>query len=164
MEKKEAIKEIFKLMRLYGISITDLLNVKKADFLPRKFDLLCENNGRMQRVPFDEGVSKSPLGLFPFADRNYYLEFAQQTNKVRAEAKEEKLPERDFWVDVFYIRDDINAQLELLEQPLLKGAYFARGGKLNWIVKMTEETEIMPENFYPDDTPANICYIGNLKH
>ena len=151
-------------MHLEGISIEDLVQERKRnpEFLPRKFDLLCLVNGVPHRLPFDRGRHHNPIAIFPFAHGNWYLELVQDNGKLRQDADEDRLPDRDIWLELYKLQDDLNAQLQVMRQPLLSGSYFARGGRLNWIVRFDGDRRSMPENFYDTDTPANIRYCGSL--
>ena len=151
-------------MHLDGISIEDLVEEKKrnSEFLPRKFDLLCLVDGVPHRLPFDRGRYQNPIAVFPFAEGNWYLELYQDNDKLRHDVDESRLPDRDVWLELYKLQDDLNAQLQVMEQPLLNGSYFARGGRLNWIVRFDNERRSMPENFFGPDTPANVRYCGSL--
>lgn len=162
-KKKSAILDILRQMHFNGISIEDLREEmsRNPEFLPMKFDLLCLVNGVPRRLAYDKGKDLEPIGIFPFKG-NWYLELFQSEGQLRADADENRLPDRDLWLEVYKIRDDLNAQLKIMKQPLLKGEYFARGGKLNWVVKFNGADEAMPENYYDDDTTAIIRYGGSL--
>ena len=134
---------------------------ENPDFLQKKFDLLCLIHGVPQRLPFDKGRQMNPIGIFPFSGL-WYLELTQEENMLRKDADTDRLPERDIWLEVHKLQDDLNAQLKVLKQPLLKGSYFARGGNLNWIVKFDDRRGSMPENYYDPETPATIRYCGSL--
>ena len=161
--KKEKIVQILHEMCVNGISISDLSHEmsENPDYLPQKFDLLCLVNGVPYRLPLDKGRDMNPIGIFPFHG-NWYLELAQDENMRRCNASENRLPDRDIWLEVYKLRKDINAQLRAMGKPLLEGSYFARGGKLNWIVKFGNDSDSMPENFYDSEEPATIRYCGLL--
>lgn len=162
-KKRSAILDILRQMHLSDISIEDLREEmsRNPDFLPKKFDLLCLVHGVPQRLPFAKGKDLHPIGIFPFAD-NWYLELFQSEEQLRTNADEGRLPDRDIWLEVYKLRNDLNAQLRVMKQPLLKGPYFARGGKLNWIVKFNGADEVMPENYFPAETTAIIRYGGSI--
>ncbi|MBR1825862.1 MAG: hypothetical protein IJ770_04675 [Alphaproteobacteria bacterium] len=163
MNKKEKIVQILREMYLNGITVSDLQLEQREnpDFLPKKFDLLCLVHGVPYRLPFDKGREMNPIGIFPFAG-NWYLELNQDEDLLRHQANQNRLPDRNIWLEVYKLQDDLNAQLRVMDKPLLKGSYFARGGNLNWIVKFDGGKEAMPENYYSPETPANIRYCGLL--
>lgn len=162
--KKEKVVQILREMQLNGISISDLAHemAENPDFLQKKFDVLCLIHGVPHRLPFDKGRQMNPIGIFPFAGL-WYLELAQEENMLRKDANTDRLPDRDIWLEVYKLQDDLNAQLKVMGQPLLEGSYFARGGKLNWIVKFDGKRSSMPENYYDPETPATIRYCGSLE-
>lgn len=163
-KKKRAILGILRTMHLNGITINDLVCEKSSnpEFLPHKFDLLCLVHGVPKRMSFDEGRNLHPIALFPFATGNWYLELAQDDNMLRCNVDEKRLPDRDIWLELYKLKDDLNAQLLVMDQPPLSGSYFAHGGNLNWIVRFDEEKTSMPENYYDPETVANIRYCGSL--
>lgn len=162
-KKKRAIIDILRQMHLNGISIEDLQAemFSNSEFLPQKFDLLCLINGVPHRLPYDKGKDLHPIGIFPFSG-NWYLELVQDEGKLRTDVDESRLPNRDIWLEVYKLRNDLNVQLKVMKLPLLKGSYFARGGKLNWIVKFNGDDANMPENYFEPETAAIIRYCGSL--
>ncbi|MBQ9271351.1 MAG: hypothetical protein IJ218_03705 [Alphaproteobacteria bacterium] len=164
MNKKARIVQILREMKLDGITLKDLSRemTENPDFLAQKFDLLCLVNGVPHRLPFDQGRHKEPIGIFPFAG-NWYLELTQDESQPRSSANEQRLPDRDIWLELYKLQDALNAQLRAMGKPLLSGSYFARGGNLNWIIRINGSKEPMPENYYPTDTLANIRYGASLE-
>ena len=150
-------------MQLAGITVEDLKQEIQSnpDFLPQKFDLLCLIHGVPHRLPFDKGRNMNPIAVFPFAG-NWYLELAQDEGILRHHAGESRLPDRDIWLEVYKLQDQLNAQLRIMDKPLLDGVYFARGGKLNWVVKFDGNRIAMPEDSVSSTTVAIARYCGSL--
>jgi len=161
--KKNQIVAILQKMQTEGITIEDLRNEmsQNPELLLQKFDLLCLVNGVPKRLSFDKGREMNPIGIFPFAG-NWYLELTQEEGKLRHHTDEERLPDRDIWLEVYKLQDALNAQLLAMGQPPLKGNYFARGGRLNWVVTFDGNRVAMPEDSMSSATVANVRYCGML--
>ena len=157
--KKSAIVEILRKMKANNISFADLKTemVNNPELLQQKFDLLCLINGVPQRLPFEKGKDLNPIAIFPFAG-NWYLELAQDEGVLRHHTTESRLPDRDIWLEVYKLQDPLNLQLRAMGQPLLQGAYFARGGHLNWVVTFDGNRVAMPEDCCSQTTVANVRY------
>lgn len=154
---------ILRQMSAAGISFEDLKNEmsQNPELLLKKFDLLCLINGVPQRVPFDKGRELNPIGIFPFVG-NWYLELAQEEGKLRHQVDEKRLPDRDIWLEVYKVQDSLNAQLLAMGQPQLEGKYFARGGRINWVVTFDGDHVAMPEDSASATTVAVARYCGML--
>lgn len=162
-DKKSVIVKILRKMKADGITFADLNAemVNNPELLQQKFDLLCLVNGVPKRLPFDEGRTKNPLAIFPFAG-NWYLELAQDEKMLRHHINEARLPDRDIWLEVYKIQDQLNLQLRAMGRPLLQGTYFSRGGGLNWVVTFDGNRVAMPEDSVSSAMEAIARYCGSL--
>ena len=154
---------ILRQMAAAEISFQDLRDEmsQNPELLLKKFDLLCLVNGVPTRVPFEKGRDLNPIAIFPFVG-NWYLELAQETEKLRHQVEEKRLPDRDIWLEVYKLQDALNAQLLAMGQPPLEGLYFARGGHLNWAVTFDGNRVAMPEDSLSATAVANVRYCGML--
>ena len=161
--KKNVMINILRQMSATGIGFEDLKNemAQNPELLLQKFDLLCLVNGVPKRLSFDKGCEMNPIGIFPFAG-NWYLELAQEEGKLRHHVDEKRLPDRDIWLEVYKLQDALNAQLLAMGQSPLEGNYFARGGRLNWVITFNGNRVAMPEDSVSSATVANVRYCGML--
>jgi hypothetical protein len=162
-QKKSVIVEILRKMSDNGITFKDLQNemASNPDLLMQKFDLLCLINGVPKRLSFEEGRTKNPIAIFPFAS-DWYLELAQDEGMLRHHVDESRLPDRDIWLEIYKLQDALNLQLRAMGQPELLGSYFARGGRLNWVVTFDGNRIAMPEDSCSSTKAANVRYCGML--
>lgn len=161
--KKSVIVKILREMKANDITFKDLTDemTSNPELLPQKFDLLCLVNGVPQRLPLEKGMNQNPIGIFPFAGE-WYLELAQEEGKLRHQVDEKRLPDRDIWLEIYKLQDALNLQLRAMGQPELLGSYFARGGRLNWVVTFDGNHVAMPEDSVSASTEANVRYCGML--
>lgn len=162
-DKKSVIIEILRKMKANEITFADLTAemTSNPDLLQQKFDLLCLIDGVPKRLPFDEGRTKNPIAVFPFAG-DWYLELAQDEGVLRHRVTESRLPDRDIWLEIYKIQDPLNIQLRAMGCPPLEGMYFARGGRLNWVVTFDGNRVAMPEDSCSSTKAANVRYCGML--
>jgi len=129
--KDEAVKQILGIMAANGVTVLDIENAVKAQQCPKEeenFDLLCNINGKLTRVSFEQGKDMAPIAIFPFNKSNFYL-MLDETGMVTFPPVEEK---KDLMDDtqctlVTTNRTELNEKLRELGKPILSGAYWLNG-------------------------------------
>ena len=162
--KETIINEIINLMEKNSISIAEIAdaygNNKKEAY---KYDLLCEVDGKKQRLSYDEGCVEKVIGIFPYKESSVYLETAETHNMTRQNADVAKIPPINFFNEMFNIRYTLNIALADLGFPVLNGDYFANMSFLshmNWIVSFERCNNYMIVDSYPFCVKAKIRYFG----
>jgi hypothetical protein len=85
------------------------------------FDLLfVYDDVKMRRLPFHFCRFLEPVGIFPFADDNRYIELSECENKKHTDkdVDEKRLLDVDFCMKVYAIKDQLNEHLGILKKPL----------------------------------------------
>lgn len=158
--KQKVIREITKLMHQHEISINDLEIIMNTT---TKFDLLCEVNGNLVRLPFDKGVNEKIIGIFHSKHSNMFLYVNETSESLRVEANEFKIPTIRYWEDIFKIKEELNNTLINLGFDEIDGRYFARSMHLtqaNWIVRFSKNLDRLTSDYYENRETAKIRYFG----
>ena len=167
MDKKKEIKKVLQMMQDKEVTLDDVIAYCSAKEEPQ-FDLLCEVNGTLRRLPFIKGKALNPIGIFPLRE-NIYLELDEKPLGSRPACLDKILPPLEFWEKVFKIRKQVNACLAKLHAPLLEGVYFgedttakAEDDILNWVAKMVDCPETIT-TYCSWSTHAKTRYCGYFK-
>ena len=143
MEKKQTIAIILNMMRVDGITFDDLKEARLAALRPKcteDFDLLVECDGVRQRVPFADGKGLNPIGIFPFKDAPFYMEFKETEPGEYPVKLKDLLPGANSFNRLANIMPELNAKLEELKQPVFEGTYWLNGHEWSgigyWIGKV----------------------------
>lgn len=131
MTKNEAIKQILGIMAANEITVSDVENAVKAQQRPKveeTYDLLCDVNGTLTRVPFEKGKDMEPIGIFPRKSLKLYL-LLDETGMVPFPPVEEKkkLLDEELCTLLMDNRPGLNEKLRELGKPILSGEYWLNG-------------------------------------
>ena len=172
--KQRSILRVLRIMQEEGITMNELQQMSH-NF--ESFDLLCEIDGRLKRVSFEEGKSLHPIGIFPFKDDNTYIVFdglghIANQNTMMDYAKKRKLsdvniPTVSYFEAIFKIKDKLNKALKSLYKPIFKGTYLALSPdyipEANWIVSFFDNAKNLSSDFYEAKEESRVCYIKKFK-
>ncbi|MBQ8870261.1 MAG: hypothetical protein IJ019_02665 [Alphaproteobacteria bacterium] len=127
MSKLKTMLQIVAIMQQESISVDEIKEgLKVWNKKNREFDLLCAIGGRPQRLRFECGKHFNPIGIFPFADSDFYVVFDrldQETN--RHNINNNRLPVMEDWKKICQVKELLNERLEELGKQELEGEYFA---------------------------------------
>ena len=169
MKKREkALEKIVKIMRENNLAIDDVAGfARKQKEQLFEFDLLCLVNDGYVRLPFAQGISKNPQGLYPIKNDGRYLKFEETEMTQRKFADENLVLHKEFCEQIYPLRAEINSALKLLGKALLQGCYFAPSDKMpnrNWIVSFDDNpTGRLASDYYDTDEMAKIRYFGEFN-
>ena len=168
MDKKEAIQQILGIMQENELTVSEILAAQKAKNNPKveeTFDLLCEINGEMKRVPFETGRDLNPKAIFPRKNLKFWLEL-DETGMIQfpAEKEKDRLLDEDLCTLVLEVRTELNEKLRELGKPLFSGEYWMNGHELSgigyWMAIIREDR--MRIDYYDSTRKAKVRYIGHL--
>ena len=134
--KKEALSKILAIMDEHGdLSVADISAALRARQYPKpeeNFDLLIEVAGKKKRVPFEEGKSKNPIGIFPRNGLKFYIEL-DETGMAEFPNEEAKaaFPDEEMCTLMQDVRNELNEKLRELGKPILSGDYWLNGHELS---------------------------------
>jgi len=127
------------------------------------FDLLVIQDDKKYRLPFEIGKDFNPVGIFPFATSNTYLEF-EEVKGARYQIFEERLPEYEFFEKLFEKKEELNARLEQLDKLPLIGKYFTKVSKdmIVWFVGFLKDDDQIKKFGYNPVKHAKARYVGTF--
>ncbi len=167
MDKRLSARDVVRIAAQMGITRQEIMELPEDLWiLPSgpSFDLLCLVNNRLQRLPFDKGRYKNPVGIFPFADSPCFFELEEKEDIPRKLVKEARLPSLEFCERAYKVKNGLNTCLKLLHKPILQGSYYAVRKfpcNVNWIVSFDDcGNENLPSDFYGDSELAKVRYCG----
>ena len=158
--KEKIIKKIQNLMHKYEISINDIRSARETT---PDFDLLCEVNGKLVRLPFDKGVCEKIFGIFHKINSNMFLHVDEMPETPRDGTNEYKIPFVNYWEEIFNLKDDLNDVLTKLGFAEIDGCYYARSSYIpqgNWIVAFDKDLDNLASDYYGNSEIAKIRYFG----
>ena len=166
--KKEALQEILKLMETSGVTTAEITAALKAKSMPKieeTFDLLCEVNGELKRLPFETGRDLDPKAIFPRKNLKFYLSL-EETGMIPFpdEKEKDRLPDEDLCTLILEVRPELNEKLRELGKPLVSGEYWLNGHELSGIgywMGIIREDRIRID-YYDSSRKAKVRYIGHL--
>ncbi len=129
------------------------------------FDVLCEVNGEMLRLPFEKRAEGSVIGIFPFMGTGEYIELAEYPNKRHTDKDVDcaRLLDIDFCTRIAKVKNQLNEHLQQLNSPVLDGAYLADSPYMRgcgWIVGFSAQKDTINSDYYGGKTPAKLRYMG----
>lgn len=168
MNKQRALLQILGIMQESDLTVTDIENAQKAQNQPKAeetFDLLCEINGSLKRVPYETGKELAPKAIFPRKNLKFYLSL-EETGMVPypKEDEKDKLADEDLCTLLMEIRPELNEKLRELGKPLLSGDYWLNGHELSgigyWMARIREDQ--LKVDYYDSLHRAKIRHIGHI--
>jgi len=168
MDKKEVLQQILAMMEQSGVTTADITAAIKAKSQPKieeTFDLLCEVNNELKRLPFETGRDLNPKAIFPRKNLKFYLSLEETGMIPFPELKDkERLLDEDLCTLVLEVRSELNEKLRELGKPLLSGEYWLNGHELSgigyWMAIIREDR--MRIDYYDASRKAKVRYIGHL--
>ena len=137
---------------------------------PNAFDLLyVYDDDKMVRLPFSFRHLLKPIGIFPFAEDNRYIELEECENKKHTDrdVDTQRLLDVKFCNEVFKIKEQLNQRLTELKQPLLKGIYLAESDYMHgcgWLIGFDDnEFNTLSADYYGGNQPAKLRYQGKYN-
>ena len=178
MQKQKLLARIHKFMRKHKISLGDLicyLSSREPDeqttdypIFDNEYDVLCIIDGKKMRLPFHTGRLFSPIGIFPFAQDNRYIELDEQEGKKHTDkdVDNSRLLDREFCLHLYKIKNRLNLYLKALKKPLLEGEYLADSKYMSdcgWIVNFNcGAANLFGIDYYGGNQPAKLRYSGTF--
>ncbi len=171
MTKNDAVKQILGIMAACDevVTVADIDKAIKAQQRPKeeeRFDLLCDVNGTLTRVPFEKGKDLEPIGIFPFNSSNLYL-LLDETGMVAFPPVEEKknLPDDTLCNLLMDNRPGLNEKLRELGKPILSGEYWLNGHEHSdhigyWMAIIRQDS--LKVGYDYKDRRAKVRKIGRL--
>ena len=157
-------------MRRDGLTVNDVkryVSKHQAD-IADEYDLLSLIDGKMERVPFSLRHLGAPIGIFPFPGDPLYIELNEAENKKHTDCDVDKkrLLDEQFCGRVYKIKDKLNAYLEALGKPVLKGTYLADNSYMQgcgWLVGFDDnDSHSLSSDYYGGNEPAKLRYMGKF--
>ena len=131
-----------------------------------EFDLICLIDGKKVRVPCSSRRLGKPLAVFPFKNEPEYIELVEHWGVTHANADPKHLPSVQFCERLYQIKDQLNACLKTLNQPIIEGTYLADNSHMKgcgWIVGFDDnETHRLSHDYYGGNVPAKLRYTGRF--
>lgn len=167
-KKNEAIQQILEIMEQNDVSIANIQQAQRAKNQPKideTFDLLCEINGVLKRVPYETGKDLDPKAIFPRKNLKFYLSF-EETGMVPYPplSEKDKLADEDLCTLLMEVRPELNERLRELGKPILSGDYWLNGHELSgtgyWMARIREDQ--LKVDYYDAKHKAKIRIIGHL--
>ena len=139
---------------------------KPKPTVEERFDLLCEIEGQLKRVPFEEGRELNPKGIFPRNKFPVYL-CLEETGKIPfPELKDkERLMDENLCILIQEVRHELNDKLCELGASPLRGPYWLDGHELSgigyWVGEFYEGQ--LKVDYYDCKYKAKVRFIGRLQ-
>ena len=132
------------------------------------FDVLCEVDGKMVRLPFEKR-NGNLIGIFPFVGTGEYIELAEYPNKTHIDVDVDctRLLDEHFCAQIARIKDRLNDRLKQLNSPILEGKYLADNTYMRgagWIVGFAAGKDGISSYYYGGNTPAKLRYMGVFEN
>lgn len=178
MEKKEVIRKILEMiwsnqpatkvvaeMNKTGVTPAEVMeNIQKPQ-TEETFDLLCEVNGELKRLPFETGRDLNPKGIFPRKNLKFWLSLDETGMLPFPDPKDkDKLPDEDISILLQEVRHELNDKLSELGKAPLRGDYWLNGHELSgigfWMARFYEG--VLKVDYYDSSHKAKVRYIGHL--
>ncbi len=102
--------------------------------------MACKVNGKLVRLPFDNGFSEKVIGIFQNKRSNIFL--------------------------YVKIKDELNDALISIGFQELEGCYYARSSYIptgNWIVSFKEGCDTLKTDYFGSAATAKIRYFGKFE-
>ena len=148
--------------------LVDKLPLQNTE-LSDDFDLLCEVNGQMVRLPFSKRNLGKPLGIFPSKHSSLYFELNEVENKKHTDkdVDESRLPDEKYFCEgVAAVKDRMNLYLQELGYPILDGIYLADSPYMRgcgWLVGFFKGDKRLSSDYCGGNQPAKLRYMGNFE-
>ena len=161
----EVVPQILKIMNDNEITVEDISQALRALKNAETFDLVCEVEGKLVRIPYEEGKNKNPIGIIPRKKYNFFL-FLDETGMSAFPPIEEKdqLPDELICNLLMDVRPELNEKLRELGKPILSGDYWLNGHELSgigyWMAHIREDK--LKVDYYNIKHSAKVRKIGRL--
>jgi len=161
----EAVHQILKVMKENELSVDDINQALRAHKNAETFDLVCDVNGKLTRVPYEEGKNQNPIGIIPRKKYNFFL-YLNETGMSAFPPIEEKdqLPDEILCDLMMTVRPELNEKLRELGKPILSGDYWLNGHELSgigyWMAHIREDQ--LKVDYYNIKHTAKVRKIGRL--
>lgn len=132
MEKKKVLPFILMLMDEVGATVDDIreaqILARRSKYADERFDLLVEVEGERRRVPFEEGKTMKPIGLFPRNSSRFFILFgvsqpAPYPDELRSQMADKHVAEKV----IAPVLPELNAKLKEVGIAPLSGRYWIDG-------------------------------------
>lgn len=162
-ELPESVHHILAIMLDNNISVDDLTQALRPK--NETFDLVCEIDGKLTRVSFEDGKDKNPIGICPKKKHNFFL-FLDETGMVEFPDINEKsnLADEVLCRLMMEVRPELNEKLRELGKPILSGDYWINGHEHSgigyWMARIRQDKLIV--DYFDARHTAKVRKIGYL--
>lgn len=135
---------ILKIMKENDLAVEDINKALRSLKNAETFDLVCNIDGKLTRLPYEEGEKKNPIGICPCKKHNFFLYLDES-----GEGPFPPIEEKDQLLDelicnlIMPVRPELNEKLRKLGKPLLSGDYWLNGHELSgigyWMARIRED-------------------------